>query len=156
MPEIAHDTHATMKKRKHEEETDFMEESKQQEVAREAEEIRKQEKRLKKNEEDLAEKPAVLEDRAKAGEYVISFGQHKNKKLADLPITYLWWILGVQQKGRIFEQLPQDKTKWIKENAMDCFIAARRYMAWRCWSCGDRDTKFKTSKLCTYCWCYAK
>jgi hypothetical protein len=113
----------------------------------------REQKRRKRNEEALLDKPLQLELRSSAGEFVVRFGQHKGKRIKELPMDYLKYILGVRQAGREFVPLAQDKTSWIKSNAMDCYLAARQFVTWRCWACGIRDTRFKESKLCTQCWC---
>lgn len=111
-----------------------------------------QQKRKRLNEQDLVEKSSVLEARTKAGEYVLTFGKHKNEQLNQVPIGYVRWILGVRQEGRKFHHEYSDQTTWVRTNVMACFIAAQQFMAWRCWACGIQDTRFKHSKLCTDCW----
>ena len=140
------------KHRREQEAAKLIEDKNQREAARIIKENTLQEKRQKQNEEDLADKPVILELRAKAGEFVLTFGKHRDKRIKDLPIWYLQWILGVQQTGRHFNPLDQEKTVWMRTNAMDCFLEARRYMQWRCWSCGIRDSTFKDCKLCKQCW----
>jgi len=152
--------------RKHQKEQEaakLIEDKKQLEAARIAKEeqleaariIREntwREKRQKQNEEDLAEKPAILKVRAEAGEFMLTFGKHRNTRIKDLPIGYLQWILGVRQNGRHFNPMDQEKTVWIRTNHTDCYLEARRYMQWRCWSCGINDSTFKDGKLCRQCW----
>ncbi len=111
-----------------------------------------QTKRRKRNEDDLAEKPAALEARAKAGEYCLTFGVHKSKPLKDLPLDYTRWMLGVKQEGREFKPLPADKTSWIRNNQMEAVFHVQQFMVWRCWACGAGDTRFKNARLCTSCW----
>jgi len=112
-----------------------------------------QAKRRKLNEQNLAEKPAVREAREKAGEYIMTFGIHKNKPIKELPIDYIRWILGVRQEGRNFLTLPPSKSKaWLLSDQIGCVYAARQFMTWTCWACGSQDTRYKNAKLCTSCW----
>ena len=111
-----------------------------------------QEKRRKRNEQDLAQKPGDLEQRAKAGEYVLTFGAHKNKPLKQVPMDYMRWMLGTKQQGREFTPLPADKTSWIRSTQMEAIMNAQMFMRWRCWACGEGDTRFKNAKLCASCW----
>ena len=111
-----------------------------------------QTKRRKRNEDELAEKPAALEARAKAGEYRLTFGAHKSKQVKDLPVDSMRWVLGVKQEGREFKALPAEKTSWIRNNQLELVAHAQQFMVWRCWACGAGDTRFKTARLCTSCW----
>jgi len=109
-------------------------------------------KRRKRNEKELEEKPAAIEARGKAGEYVMEFGVHKNKRLKDVPRDYIMWILGVKQAGKEFRPLPASQTSWLRANQPGCLLAAQQFMTWRCWACFMEDSRFKNGKLCTSCW----
>ena len=111
-----------------------------------------QAKRRKRNELEIAEKPVDIEAREKAGEYIVNFGVHKGKRLKDLPIDYVKWIIGFRQKDREFVPLPSSQTSWLRSNQTSCLIAAQQFMIWRCWACGIEDSRFKNGKLCTSCW----
>lgn len=107
-------------------------------------------KRLR-DEKDVQEKPSILEQREKAGEFVIPFGKHKDKKMKQVPLDYIRWILGFKQEGKRFNPL-ETASSYIKNSQPETLANAHKYMLWRCWACGVEDTRFKNAKLCTSCW----
>ena len=114
-------------------------------------EISVEDQRKLRNEKDLQEKPNVLEQREKAGEFVIPFGKHKDKRLKQVPLDYIRWILGFKQEGKRFNPL-ETASSYIKNSQPETLANAHKYMMWRCWACGVEDTRFKNAKLCTSCW----
>lgn len=115
-------------------------------------EISVSDQRKLRDEKDVQEKPSMLEQREKAGEFVIPFGKHKDKKMKQVPMDYMRWILGFKQEGKKFNPLETTASSYIRSSQPETLVNAHKFMLWRCWACGVEDTRFKNAKLCTSCW----
>ena len=119
-------------------------------------EMKAREKEKEEQEEALIRAINVDNQRAEmreselAGGFVLSFGKHKGKSLADVDMAYLAWAVGFKRNGLKF--MP-DSVCGVRDRHENAYTQIQACLLWRCWVCRSTDVKFRTSKLCTSCYC---
>ena len=86
-----------------------------------------------------------------AGDYVLTFGKHKDSPLRRVDMSYLTWILGFKRNGQKYSLIDSEANQWIQENNPVVVQEVRKYLSWRCWMCRSTDVKFSSSRFCRSC-----